>query len=141
METELMNAISSNSETPVMPIFAFLRRRDIELEGGYILAGNLVIGDLPKQAKQNKKNKRRVAALVQKLSDLARAGHDLGDMMFGWPDEADPSDRIDTNDDAVMSAWARKVLIVAVRIDPRAASAGMRVDSDILRQLGLGTTH
>ena len=59
------------SETPVMPIFVFARRRDIELEGGYILAGNLVIGDLPKQAKPNQE-KQAQGRRAHTASDKAR---------------------------------------------------------------------
>jgi len=49
---------------PPMPVFAFLRRRDVELETGLILAGQLIV-DIPKHAKMKKRHQRLIAAIVR----------------------------------------------------------------------------
>jgi hypothetical protein len=49
-------------DKPIMPLFVFERRRDIELEAGFVLAGQLII-DIPKRPKP----KRCHALLVERI--------------------------------------------------------------------------
>jgi hypothetical protein len=62
-----------NMTKPVMPVFVFARRPVIEHHGGLLLAGILVV-DLPKPAKENKRNMRLVEEIVQELIERAQSG-------------------------------------------------------------------
>jgi hypothetical protein len=120
------------------PLFVFFRRRDIELETGLILAGNLLI-DLPKETKPNREDddSSMIAAIIQRLTDEAQSGRMPVDAVVnGWHGGHVPLDAVDTGDDAVMAAWAKTRLIIAVRVDPR-NDGKMRIDSDMLRQMGV----
>ena len=57
----------------VTPAFVFARRPDIEHQGGLLLAGILVV-DLPKAPKENKRNMRLVEEIVQELIERAQSG-------------------------------------------------------------------
>jgi hypothetical protein len=120
-----------------MPAFVFARRRDIELEIGLTLAGNLVV-DLPKKPKLKRRHQRMIAAILQRLSSAAKGGEMPNDaVVYGWhgnhrPDNADA---VIANNE-LMENWAETRLKIAVRIDPR--NDGMiRLDSEMLYQMGL----
>jgi hypothetical protein len=122
---------------PTKPVFAFFRRRDVELENDLILAGQLIV-DIPKHAKMKERHQRLIAAIVQWLTAEVSAGNMPDDaIVYGWPGgrrPADPDEII--NNDALMSSWAKTRITIALRIDPR-SDGKVRIDSDILRQMGL----
>ena len=121
----------------VMPVFAFLRRRDIELETGMILAGKLVV-DIPKTTKPKRRHQRFIAEIVQRLTEGARSQQMPDDaIVYGWPNNNRPPDADATvDDDALMTNWAKSRIVIEVRVDPR--DDGMvRIDSDTLRQMGV----
>jgi hypothetical protein len=123
----------------IMPAFVFERRRRIELEAGFILAGQLIV-DIRKGKKLKPSHERRVQAIVASLLDFVQSGEMPEDaLIYGWPDDKRPPDADETVDnDALMAAWAKDRMAIVVRIDPRHASEGMRLDSDAMRQMGLG---
>jgi hypothetical protein len=55
------------------PAFLFIRLRDIEVEGGYVLAGQLIL-DLPKGTKPKKKHERYIRDIIGHLTDQFRSG-------------------------------------------------------------------
>jgi hypothetical protein len=127
----------------VYPIFAFARRQDIELEAGFILAGQLVV-EIPKGADDDRQRS-IVADIIRMLTERAKSGEMSKDaMIYAWPGNHRPANAVDTDDDEAMQAWADKSLRVIVRVgekrtedpdDPR--SDGVRLDSDLMRQAGL----
>jgi hypothetical protein len=122
------------NEQTIMPAFVFLRRRQIELEGGFSLAGRLmVVGKRPKL----KGNQRRlVGHIIQQLLKQVRSGQMPDDaIIYGWPYGRVPLNSKEiTGNDEVMAAWAKACLTIEVRVDPR--NDGMlRVDSDMAKQL------
>jgi hypothetical protein len=123
---------------PVMPAFVFVRRRDIELEAGFILAGQLIV-DLPNEGEATQHEQEMVSAIVQQLTAAAQSGK-LSDanLVVGWrsPDGCPPENAADIHDDALMASWAKDRLAITVRVDPR-NDGYVRLDSDIIRQLDL----
>jgi|SRR6516225_4793229 hypothetical protein len=110
-----------------MPDFVFARRPDIEHQGGLLLAGILVV-DLPKAPKENKRNMRLVEEIVQELTERAQSGV-LGDeLTVGWIGRHKPEKAVNQYDDAALAAWARNCLKITVCIGPR-AGAQVRADS------------
>jgi hypothetical protein len=115
-----------------MPLFVFQRRRHAEIEGGFTLAGQLVI-DLPKQP--NREGQQIVAHIIRLLTDEAKSGRMPHDgLVVAWRGGRKPPNAADVYDDALMSAWVKDRLVVAVRIDPR-DDGRIRFDSDVLRQM------
>jgi hypothetical protein len=128
----------------IMPAFIFGRRRDIELEAGFVLAGSLIV-DIPKRAKAAKlkrRHERMITNIVEQLIDMARSGQMPDDaIIFGWPRGIRPTNADDIVDnDKLMAAWARERIQIAIRIDPRNDGL-IRMDSDIARQIGLTQEH
>lgn len=126
----------------VMPAFVFARRRDIEIETGLILAGNLVVDDIPRTTKPGPQQRCMIAELVQRLSAAARAGEMPGEcVVYGWRDNCRPdnADAI-TDNDELMQRWADSRLVIAVRCDAH-GDGYLRIDSDLLRQAGLVKEH
>ena len=100
----------------VTPAFVFARRPDIEHQGGLLLAGILVV-DLAKAPKENRRNMRLVEEIVHKLTERAQSGV-LGDeLTVGWVGRHKPEK--DQYDDASLAAWAGGCLKITVRIGPR----------------------
>jgi hypothetical protein len=134
-EVEAMN------DKRVMPVFAFLRRRDIELETGMILAGKLIV-DIPKTTKPKRRHQRLIAEIVERLTEGARS-QQMPDnaMVYGWPNNQRPANADETiNNDELMANWAKSRIAIEVRVDPR--NDGMvRIDSDALRQMGVIKEH
>jgi hypothetical protein len=129
--------------TIVMPAFVFERSRHVELEAGFVLAGQLIV-DIPK-GKLKGRHKRIVQGIIQRLTTEARSGRMPTDaLVFGWHGAAKlakeglarPPNAVDTSNDEIMSAWAARSIVCAVRVDPRNDGL-MRFDSDVLRQMGL----
>jgi hypothetical protein len=119
-----------------MPLFVFLRRPDIEREGGFTLAGQLIV-DIRKRQKLNKKQSRLIRDIVQFLVERVRNHRVERDMMVGWDGGARPDNAADIDDDELMAAWAKRSTVIVVRVDPRNDDV-VRVDSDLRRQMGLG---
>jgi len=123
-------------EQPAFPLFVFVRCHDIELEGGLILAGNLVL-DIPRpsslQLAPTADQAQLIQEIVGQLSAMARAGQMPDDaFILGWPHAS----AADVHDDATLAAWAEERVKISIRIDPR--DDGMvRIDSDLAWQLGL----
>ena len=127
--------------TVVMPLFVFARRRDVELEAGFILAGQLVV-DIPRTTKPKRRDQRMVYAIVQKLTAAASAGEMPADaIVYGWRDGRRPDNADATlSNDALMQRWADSRIVIALRVEQR--NDGMlTIDSDLLRQAGLVKEH
>jgi hypothetical protein len=123
------------TETPTMPAFVFVRHADIERETGLILAGKLIV-DIPKSTKPKGKHQRMIAKIVQQLIDHARSGQMPDNtFIYGWAGGSRPANAVDVHDDAVMAAWAKDRIVIALRVDPRNGDY-FRVDSDMLLEMG-----
>ena len=130
---------SSMTEEPAFPAFVFARRRDIEIETGLALAGNLVI-DIPK-GRMGRREEQTIREITDRLSAMVSSGR-MGDnaIICGWPHGAMLANAVDVHDDARMVAWAEERVTIAVRINSRGDGI-VRMDSDIARQLGLMQKH
>ena len=120
------------------PAFMFGRLRDIELETGLILTGQLVV-DLPKDREPNRKQKRMVNKIVQRLTAAVQAGQITEDTteIFGWRDgrRPDNADAFVKSEEAKAN-WANTHLTFAVRVDPR-DDGMLRIDSNLRKLMGL----
>jgi len=129
------------NEQTIFPAFAFQRRRHVELEAGFILAGQLIV-DIPKP-KGTKKLKRRhqrlIEGIIQQLTARARSGLMPDDaLVWGWHGGARPPNAVDTSNDAIIAAWAKRSVVIGVRVDRRQPHPdGPRLDSDALAQMRL----
>jgi hypothetical protein len=116
--------MSDNEKIPT-PVFAFARRRDIEIEMGLTLAGTLIV-DIPKTTKKpNKRQWRLIGEIVGLLTERARAQQLPDDaLVYGWPDGRRP-DNADAfvNNVAVKAKWAETRIVGEVRIAPRMTAA------------------
>ncbi len=125
----------------IMPAFVFMRRRDIELEAGFILAGNLMV-DIAKTKKLKDRQRRRIVHTVQQLMEqltyMAISGSLPDDAtVYSWPNGCRPPNADATVDDEkLMAAWAKDRLTMVIRVDPREGE-GIPLDSDVLKQMGL----
>jgi hypothetical protein len=115
-------------DPPEMPAFVFERRRHVEQEAGFILAGQLIV-DIPKGTKPKGRHKRMIAKIVQQLTAEAQSGHMPVDaLVFGWRGGLKPPNAVDTHDDEMMSDW----------VESRSGGvSGPRRDSDGVAQMGL----
>jgi hypothetical protein len=121
------------------PVFVFTRQRDIELETGLTLAGYLIV-DIPlTEADENNDAQRiLVEEVVQRLIADAQSGRMPDDASFiGWPGGGGrPTNAVDTDDDALMKAWAETRMRIGLRVAPR--NDGMlRIDSELRKWAGL----
>jgi len=124
----------------VMPVFAFLRRRDIELEVGLILARKLVV-DIPKTTRPKRRHQRLIAEIVERLTEGARTMQMPDDaVVYGWPGNQRPANAADVDNDELMANWAKTRIVIEVRVDPRNDGV-VRIDSDALRQMGIIKEH
>jgi hypothetical protein len=127
------------TDAPTMPMFVFHRRRDVELEAGFILAGQLIV-DIPKKGNMTKlkrRDQRMVNEIIQKLTDECRSGRMSADaLIYGWQGGVRPANAVDTSNEEIMTAWVKRSIVIGVRVDPRNDGL-MRVDSDQMRQMGL----
>jgi hypothetical protein len=119
-----------------MPLFVFDRRRDIEQEANFLLAGTLIV-NIPKNKANKPRNRQQVSDIVTTLVDMARAGTLPNTMFGGWPEGKKPvNSKAIIDDDALLKAWSKDRLCIAVRVE-RGESGMLRIDSDALRQMGL----
>jgi hypothetical protein len=136
---ELIAAVRAGNVNQVMPAFVFNRRRDIELETGLILAGDLFV-DVPDGAEIESRYQQICESIVQPLIEMAKSKRMPDNAMItGWPlgNHPENADEI-TDNNELMSAWAKRSLVMSLRIDPR-DDGFVRIDSDMARELGL--TH
>jgi hypothetical protein len=126
------------TQRPIMPVFLFARRSDIERESGLILAGQLVVDiPIPKRKKPKRREQQMVVKIVQRLTADAQSGQMPDDaLVCGWRGGCRPANAADIHDDALMLNWASDRLTVAVRVDPR-TDGYLRIDNDALLQMGL----
>jgi len=137
---ELERQERSAATDRVMPVFAFLRRRDIELEVGLVLAGKLVV-DIPKTTKPKRRHQRLINEIVERLTESTRTKQMPDDaVVYGWPGNQRPANAVDVDNDELMANWAKTRIVCEVRVDPR--NDGMvRINSDALRQMGIIKEH
>jgi hypothetical protein len=125
----------------LFPMFVFERRSHVEREVGYILAGQLIV-DIPNAKTLKRRHQRLVEEIIDQLIAEAQSGRMAEDaMVFGWHGRAHPSNEVDVTNDTIMSAWAKRSLVIAVRVGPRPSDGYLRIDSDQLRQMGLLKNH
>ena len=100
-----------------MPFFVFERRRDIELEVGFILAGQLVV-DFPRGTKLKKRQVRMINQIMDHLKARVLSGQ-MSDDARGicWRGGCRPANAVDTNNDEIMTAWANRSHVIGVRIN------------------------
>ena len=133
--------VSEGKAYGVMPAFVFERRRDIELETGLILAGDLSVY-IPAGAESAEDCQQISKNIVQRLIEMAKSKRmpDNG-LVGGWRQGETPENAKEIiNNDKLMSVWAQRSLRMKVRVDPR-KDGFMRIDSDIARGLGLPRDH
>jgi hypothetical protein len=134
--------MAAQAAEQVMPAFVFARRRDIEIEAGFTLAGNLIV-DVTKRTRLRRRHERMLQDIVKLLVKMVAAGQMPDDaMIYGWPNGERPAnaDAI-TDNDELMTTWVRARHAIVVRVDPRKDDGTLRLDSDIARQLGLISEH
>jgi hypothetical protein len=105
-------------DKPIMPLFVFERRRDIELEAGFVLAGQLII-DIPKRPKPKRCHALLVERIVGELCARARERSLPDGLVIGWRDGPKPPNAVNVGDDAIMAAWAQRSVVVGVWVGPR----------------------
>ena len=116
----------------IFPMFAFRRKHQVELENGYILAGHLIV-DIPKEGEAEQ---RMVAEIVRHLIIHADSGQMPKDaLVFGWRGGVKPAKAVNTKDATIMEPWAKRLMGILVRIDPRRDDGFLRIGADVLRQM------
>jgi hypothetical protein len=102
---------------PVMPIFLFVREPDVEREGGFLLAGQLVFVRNDTKWSLDEQEK-RVAEIVIPLIDAAEAGTlPPAGMTWGWPKGTEHNAAL-TNDEARILPWMRERRAIKIRVPP-----------------------
>ena len=128
--------VSEGKACGVMPAFVFERRRDIELETGLILAGDLLVYilDGAESAEDCQQiSKHIIQRLIKKAKSTQMADNGL---VGGWREGERPQNaREILNNDKLMSVWAQRSLRMKLRVDSR-KDGFMRIDSDIARGIG-----
>lgn len=132
--------LGNEERRPVTPpLWIFNRRRDIEIEVGLVLAGTLVF-DWPDDKKLSGKARRQIRQVIGTLTWLARSGQ-LPDYAVagGWADKPPPDANEFLDNDIEVGKWAASRYDIVVRVAPR-GSGKPRIDSDLLRQMGIMPT-
>lgn len=118
----------------VMPAFVFERHRATEIETGLGLAGQLVIGDIPRQARLELRYQYRIFAIIGGLERKARRGIlPYNELIIGWRRGRRPANTVGY-DDAAIDAWLSRSLIITVHVDRFYGS--LRYGSVTLEQMG-----
>lgn len=121
---------------PIMPVFAFERRKQIEREGGFMLAGQLIV-DIRKEDANKESSKQTIKCIIQLVKQAAgRVPDGAHAIIFGWPGGSKPANAVDTDDDAAMTAWVRRSTVIALRIGEIDDDDMVTIDSDVMRQMG-----
>jgi hypothetical protein len=125
---------------PTMPVFVFDRRSDIECANDFLLAGQLIV-DIPKYKELQRRDQQLIIEIIQELTKAAMLGQLPADTLaIGWLGGCRPANAVDTDNDAVVTAWAQDRLTIALRI-PRSLDELVRIDDDVLMQMGLVKRH
>ena len=133
--------VSEGKAWGVMPAFVFERRRDIELETGLILAGDLLLY-IPAGVDSDEHYQQTSPGIVQLLLERAKSKQMPDNGPVGaWHQGECPENATEIlNNDKLMSVWAQRSMRIKLRVDPR-KDGFMRIDSDIARGLGLPRDH
>jgi hypothetical protein len=99
-----------------------------------IFAGTLVV-DFPKDREPTPRQRKQIMEIVDDLIARAQSGQLSNDAcLYGWPSEGGrPADAVDVDDDALMTGWIQRSLVIGVRVDPD-GERFLWLDSDTLRQ-------
>ena len=121
------------------PLWVFQRRRDIEMEVGLVLAGQLVF-DAPDDKKLSRKARREAGKAIRTLTVMARLGR-LPDyaVAVGWRTKCPANANEFTDNETAISTWTQDRYSIAVRVAPH-GSGKIRPDTDWLRQIGIMPT-
>lgn len=99
---------------PVMPIFVFERRREIEVEEDLILAGKLFVDF----------NRQSLGATIERLLARVRRGTLPEDgFVIGWRGRSRPASAVD---DQAIDPWLEQMTTITLRINPCYAGARLR---------------
>jgi hypothetical protein len=117
---QFVRALQEQAASSIMPVFVFIRRRDIERETGLILAGTLIV-DIPSSRKKLKRREQQmIVEIGQRLIEMAQSGQMPDNAIaYSWPGGCKPANAVDVHNDALMEAWAKDRIVGEVRIDPR----------------------
>jgi hypothetical protein len=75
-----------------------------------------LIVDIPKRQVNKKRSKQTIGNIVRVLKRLAAANQlPDGTLIFGWPGGSKPANAVDTDNDAVMAAWAARSVVIGLR--------------------------
>jgi hypothetical protein len=122
---------------PVFPAFVFQRRSHVENEAGFILAGQLIV-DIPKSTEPNEHEQAMIQGIIKQLLAKVKSGSVPADAeLIGWRGGAKSENAVDIDNNELMSAWADRSLIIALRVDTRDSGEGLHLDSDVLAQMGM----
>ena len=131
-----------NMQEPIFPWFVFGRLRHVELETGLMLAGQLIV-DVPSDT-PSENDRAMVRDIIEHLAVMVSEGMMSNDaFLVAWGDKKRTANRrrADIEDDAIMAAWAKRSLTIALRVEARRESEGppesLPIDSDLLRQIGM----
>jgi hypothetical protein len=109
---------------PVMPVFVFERRREIEVEQDLILAGELFVDF----------NRQSLGATIDRLLARARRGTLPEDgFIVGWRGKSRPAGVVD---DRAIDAWLAQTTAITLRINPCYAGDRLRDPPHRPRELG-----
>jgi hypothetical protein len=115
----------------VAPAFVFIREDDIEASAGYLLAGTLIV-DIQKCDEMSDDDQKFITDILQQLSRRACSGRmPKNSVAYGWGGGAKPSNAMDTDNDALMLAWAEDRMCIAVRVDDRDHDGHLLIDDSI----------
>jgi hypothetical protein len=113
---------------PVMPIFVFERRREIEVEEDLVLAGELFV-DFDRQS---------LGATIERLLARVRRGTLPEDgFVIGWRGKSRPVSAVD---DQAIDAWLAQMTRLTLRINPCYAGDRLRDPPHRPREIG-PTSH
>jgi hypothetical protein len=128
----------SDDQQARLPHFIFGRLPEIEREGGFTLAGMLVT-DIPKTKKRpSKRDQMLIKSIIEALTDNVVSDPHMHEAGI-WRGGRKPADGASTPfDDELMRKRVQRCIVIAVRIDPSSDTSRIKLDSDLLRQMGLG---
>jgi hypothetical protein len=123
----------ASGERDKLPDFIFGRDRAAEEAGGFVLAGRLVT-PFPKREKPSAAESEEIAALIQKLTTMAREDPAMAGV-GAWRGNVKLPDGLKPPfPDAAMLARMERCAVVIVRIDPRNDGL-MRIDDTLMADI------
>jgi hypothetical protein len=117
-----------------MPDFIFIRDQEVEIEGGFVLAGTLITS-IQKTAKPRAPTEREQEMISEAIERLTAESKQMtaDAVIFIWGMAgigAVPTD-------AEIGAWAKDHIKITVRIDPRPNDGSFRLCETDLRRMGI----